>query len=192
MKGGIYQIINKVTGKFYVGRSTNVYDRMKRHKRALKRDTHRRKNGKRTPLQRAWNKYGEDAFIFQPIDFFETEEEQKLAEKEVIDTFWESGLLYNKSPSTGGGGATKGKKLGPRSEETKRKISKSLEGRSATEEHKQNISKGLQGRTFSDEHRQNVSKSLRERPIVICPHCGREGRLNMTRYHFDNCKHREI
>ena len=188
MNGGIYQIINKVTGKFYVGRSMNVYSRMKGHKRRLKRDAHRDKNGIRTHLQNAWNKYGEGAFIFQPIDFFETKEEQILAEQEVIDTFWESGLLYNKSNSANSG-------TGPCSEETKRKISKKLKGRTLPEEQKQKIRKSNIGKNKGKKHTKEARRKISEfqngksKRRHICPHCGFEGGGGaMKRWHFDNCK----
>jgi len=38
----------------------------------------------------------------------------------------------------------------------------------------------------------NVSIALKgkKRPLVKCPHCGKEGGSNMKRYHFNNCKHK--
>jgi hypothetical protein len=30
-------------------------------------------------------------------------------------------------------------------------------------------------------------------PILICPHCGKEGRGGaMTQWHFDNCKEKDL
>jgi hypothetical protein len=29
-------------------------------------------------------------------------------------------------------------------------------------------------------------------PLVTCPHCGLEGRSNMQRWHFDNCKKKKL
>ena len=38
---------------------------------------------------------------------------------------------------------------------------------------------------------QKLAQSARSK-IVTCPYCNKEGaKFNMTRYHFDNCKHRE-
>jgi group I intron endonuclease len=60
---GIYKIINKVNGKYYVGSSQNVYGncfgRWEEHLRDLKNNIH--SNGH---LQKSWNKYGKDNFEF--------------------------------------------------------------------------------------------------------------------------------
>jgi hypothetical protein len=38
---------------------------------------------------------------------------------------------------------------------------------------------------------QNLAQIARSKKVT-CPHCNKEGaKFNMTRYHFDNCKHRE-
>jgi len=45
------------------------------------------------------------------------------------------------------------------------------------------------GRTL--EERAKISQGIKEkwsRPILTCPHCGKEGKVGMTRWHFDNCK----
>ena len=47
------------------------------------------------------------------------------------------------------------------------------------------------GKQRSDEERQKISKTIKEtwsRPLQTCPHCGKQGYQNMTRWHFDNCK----
>jgi len=50
----------------------------------------------------------------------------------------------------------KGKKTGPRSEETKRKISKSHKGKILSEEHKKSISESHKGKSLSKEHINNL------------------------------------
>ena len=55
---GIYKIINKVNGKYYVGRAKNVFkNRLIHHKSRLNKYTH-----DNDYLQRSWNKYGESNF----------------------------------------------------------------------------------------------------------------------------------
>ena len=58
---GIYKIVNKINGKYYVGKSININfecrSRWSDHKRKLVRNKH--KNSK---LQNAWNKYDEENF----------------------------------------------------------------------------------------------------------------------------------
>jgi len=64
---GIYKIINKVNGKYYVGSSNNIYGipngRWYQHKMHLKYKVHYNKH-----LQSAWNKYGESNFDFVIIE----------------------------------------------------------------------------------------------------------------------------
>ena len=172
MNGGVYQIINKITGKFYVGRSKNdLEQRWKDHWSLLKRGLHHS-----VYLQNAWNKYGEDAFIFQPIDLLlETEEEQKSAEQEVLDTFWDFDLLYNMSKSANGGSGSK-------SEETRKRMSKSKMGQVPW-------NKGI---PHPEERRQQLSEVLNNKPKKTCPHCGKDFNfLNYGRWHGDNCKHKK-
>jgi group I intron endonuclease len=60
---GIYKIQNKISGDFYIGSSTRIQDRWKDHKRDLRNDEHFNEH-----LQNAWNKYGEENFIFSIIE----------------------------------------------------------------------------------------------------------------------------
>ena len=59
MTCGIYKITNKQNDKFYIGSSTNIEMRWYAHKSYLRRNVHANQH-----LQNAWNKYGEDNFIF--------------------------------------------------------------------------------------------------------------------------------
>ena len=63
MKGAIYQIVNIVTGKAYIGSSVSIKMRWKRHKRSLELNQHHS-----VLLQRSWNKYGKENFRFQIIE----------------------------------------------------------------------------------------------------------------------------
>lgn len=47
------------------------------------------------------------------------------------------------------------------------------------------------GNSISDETKKRISDGLKSKPILTCPHCGKEGRNNMKRYHFDNCKFKQ-
>lgn len=44
------------------------------------------------------------------------------------------------------------------------------------------------GTTMTDETKRKISEAHKKKPILTCPHCGKQGRANMNRYHFDNCK----
>ena len=64
MKAYIYFIINKITGERYVGQTTNFVRRKNEHLSQLKDKTHVNKK-----LQNAWNKYGENNFIVEKIQY---------------------------------------------------------------------------------------------------------------------------
>lgn len=59
---GIYEIVNTVNGKRYIGSSVNLRKRRGEHWRDLRLGKHHS-----SKLQRAWNKYGEASFKFLPI-----------------------------------------------------------------------------------------------------------------------------
>lgn len=64
---GIYLITRKTEEKedrFYVGSSINIKRRMNAHKGLLRRNKH-----KNTHLQHAWNLYGEEAFVFEVLEY---------------------------------------------------------------------------------------------------------------------------
>ena len=60
---GIYSITNLTNGKLYIGSSNNIYRRWREHKKLLNKNVHHS-----YLLQNAWNKYGENNFIFEIIE----------------------------------------------------------------------------------------------------------------------------
>ena len=60
---GIYKIVNKINGKYYVGKSSRIAERKCEHWCDLKHNRHFNIH-----LQHAWNKYGTDAFEFIVIE----------------------------------------------------------------------------------------------------------------------------
>jgi group I intron endonuclease len=88
---GIYRIRNTINGRVYVGSAVNLADRWRLHRRQLDRGTHHC-----PPLQRAWVKYGEIAFIFEFIEAVERNKEAlDLREQVYLDEVFASGLAYN-------------------------------------------------------------------------------------------------
>ena len=71
---GIYKIINKTNGKYYIGSSVNIKKRWFNHKHELNKNNHGNDY-----LQNAWNKYGKDAFDFMIVESIPAE---KLIEVE--------------------------------------------------------------------------------------------------------------
>jgi group I intron endonuclease len=73
-KIGIYQIVNKINQKKYIGSSIRLLGRKKRHFSELNCNIHHSQ-----ALQRAYNKYGKDNFNFFILEYCEDE---KLLERE--------------------------------------------------------------------------------------------------------------
>jgi group I intron endonuclease len=65
---GIYSIINTNNFKYYIGYSNKINKRFNEHKYALRHNIHANDH-----LQKSWNKYGEDAFIFTILEECEIE-----------------------------------------------------------------------------------------------------------------------
>ena len=87
---GIYQIRNEVNGKKYVGKSINMFNRYKQHKRRLDNNTHFNKH-----LQDSYNKHGRDNFIFEVIRYGHQTYSLEMEEQMFLDTYVNWGYDYN-------------------------------------------------------------------------------------------------
>jgi group I intron endonuclease len=67
-KSGIYIITCLINNKHYIGKSINCQKRIRNHKKSLIKGNHHTFH-----LQRAWNKYGEQNFIFEILEEYPTE-----------------------------------------------------------------------------------------------------------------------
>lgn len=162
--GGIYQILNLITDKFYIGSAINFYKRWNLHRHKLNKNTHDNKH-----LQAAWNKYGEQNFSFSILEICD---KQSLVVKEQAWLNWtnccDRNIGYNLAP-------TANSQLGvKRSQETKDKLSAYRTGIKVifTDEHKRNLSKASKGKPKSEEHKAKVKETilLRCRDIEKWPH----------------------
>ena len=93
----IYQIINQITNEKYVGQTTNFSRRKQNHLSALKNNNH--PNPK---LQNAWNKYGEQNFIWK-VDKFDLTK-QELDELEIKTIKQENSFTNGYNLTEGGTG----------------------------------------------------------------------------------------
>lgn len=93
---GIYKILNKITGKYYIGGAKNVAKRFKKHLKDLRNEQHHC-----IYLQRAWNFYGEDSFEFIFVEKFLDDKALKLREQFYLDNY--RNQLYNTSYCSDGG-----------------------------------------------------------------------------------------
>lgn len=71
----IYKIRNIVNQKFYVGSTINTKERFRTHRNRLRKGKHHAKH-----LQAAWNKYGEECFIFEIVEEISCVEKLRPAE----------------------------------------------------------------------------------------------------------------
>ena len=92
IKGGIYKITNKINHKFYIGSAINIKNRWNLHISALRGNRHCN-----THLQRAWNEYGEDNFLFEIIEIVENKEDLIKREQFYLDSLLHAQAFINKS-----------------------------------------------------------------------------------------------
>jgi len=123
MKSGIYKILNKANGKFYIGSSYDILKRCKVHVYQLETSQH-----PNIYLQNNWDKYGSENFEFIVIEYCGEEdlisrEQYWLDETKCYEP--EIGFNFLKVA-----GSTLGSK---RSEETKIKMSTWQRGRKMSE-----------------------------------------------------------
>lgn len=78
--GGVYKITCQVTGKLYVGSTVDFAIRWRAHTGALRRASH-----KNNYLQRAWDKYGADSFVFEILEQVKYREDLAKREQYWID-----------------------------------------------------------------------------------------------------------
>ena len=138
IKSGIYKIINKNNGRYYIGSSINIKNRWNEHKRTLKQNKH-----DNNFLQKSWNKHGEESFLFEVIEY--VLDLNKLLEREQ---FYLDLITYDKKMSYNLC-KTAGNMLGfKHSDETKNKMSKSRIG-----------NKNSLGNKHTDETKNKMSNS---------------------------------
>ncbi len=100
----IYQIRHIASGKVYVGSAVDPRGRRHTHVSALRRGVHHSQY-----LQHAWNKYGEDAFVFEVIEPVLFVEDLITREQYWIDALraGDRKCGYNVSPTAGSALGTK-------------------------------------------------------------------------------------
>lgn len=162
---GIYKILCVPTGKVYVGSAVDLAARWRMHRHELRHGKHSSRH-----LQRAWNKYGEDAFRLEIIEFvlspFLLEREQYWLDKlrsydhargfniakvagSCFGVKWSAESIQKRLNTM------KGRSRPPMSEEQKRKISEIRRGKDLA---------GNTGRKHSAEVREHMSAAKRGRP----------------------------
>jgi group I intron endonuclease len=171
---GIYMIINKVNGKFYIGSTNNLRKRKREHFWALSRGNH-----VNDYLQKAYNKFGEKNFEFKVLEYVNNEDDLLEREQYYLDLLkpYIRIIGYNLCKEARGGGLIGEKNPNyqkPMSAEQKQKISKALKGHSVSDITREKISvarKGkycgknhpMYGRSVSIERRMYQSRIMKQR-----------------------------
>lgn len=158
---GIYCIECIETGTKYIGQTNeNFYRRWIFHKWNLKNNHHSNQY-----LQNAWNKYGDENFIFYPIESFELNKKYTIT-KEELDELEEKYINIFDTFANGFNLTTGGEQCrrNPLSKEVKKKIGEknriNMLGKKQSEQTKKLMSESHKGYIKSKEHRENLSKAL--------------------------------
>lgn len=174
--GGIYQILNLVNGHRYIGQTLDFEGRKKAHFRALRKGKHHN-----LYLQRAFKKYGEEAFEFIVLKRLRGYKVREA--RDMLLTAWEQFYFdafhpeYNvnsvagRSPGSSLRGRTYEEIHGPeRAAELKRGLGKTWKGKTWEElygpEHavelKQQLSEIRKGKTYEEIHGSERATKMRQ------------------------------
>lgn len=117
-KPGIYKITNTINNKLYIGCASNIRTRVNGHLYDLRKGIH-----SNTYLQKAWNKYGKENFIFEMI------EKCDITDLHAKEHYWvnefnclDRSIGYNLKPTDPNGCSI-------HSEETKEKLRQANKGK---------------------------------------------------------------
>ena len=88
----VYKIRNIISGTYYIGSSSNLYERWRTHRVKLRAGTHPNKR-----LQSSWDKHKEEAFKFECLATFESIKDMETAEEDLLETAIEDPLCCNLS-----------------------------------------------------------------------------------------------
>ena len=95
---GVYKISNTLSGRYYIGYSTNIERRFCVHRSKLRKNCH-----DNIFLQRAYNLDGEDNYRYDIIHICDTEEEAKETELKYLTDLSIREKLYNLNYNNSGG-----------------------------------------------------------------------------------------
>jgi group I intron endonuclease len=179
----IYEIVNTITNKSYVGQT----------KKSLKQrlSYHRNEKSKKTPFYDGIKKYGWNNFTAIII------EECEIDDLDSREIYWitEKNTLYPNGYNLATGG-----KCGIHNQHTKDKISRQRTGMKFSDSHRENIRKARLGTTIPEEQRKKMSEShkgfrhkeeTKEKLKYLQPHRREVGRFDINGHliqKFDSVK----
>lgn len=162
---GIYEIVNLVNGKRYVGSAVNLARRKADHIRRLRKQDHHSR-----ALQSAWIKYGEEAFQFRTIVVCDRES-LILEEQKAIDCKSEYnmtraagsclGRVLSDETKTKIADRRRGTKCPPRSEAHRQKLSEAQKGKMKSEAHMAALQNARRGYVLTDQDKLARAEGMR-------------------------------
>lgn len=151
MKSGIYQILNTVNGKRYIGSAVNIASRWRQHQCELRKGRHN------PHLQNAWRKYGPAAFVYEVIELVADKANLLEREQHFIDV---EKPEYNCA-------RVAGSNFGVRwSDETKVKMGVASRRVWQDQAHRERMSEAHKGYVFTPEHKANISAANMGRELT--------------------------
>ena len=185
MSKGIYCIRNIVNNKMYIGSTNNFDNRKYRHFHQLENGIHHS-----ILLQRAYDKYGKDSFVFEILKICDNDEDLLKIEQEFLNklkpfspngynvsTIASNCVLYGENNGMFGKKGENNPNFGRKnSEETLKKMSNSQKGVHKSEESKQKLSKTMKeqykngrtpptlGKKLSNETKEKIRKK-KSKPV---------------------------
>jgi len=154
---GVYRIRNKINDKRYIGSAQDFDERWDTHRKELRKGNHYNKY-----LQRAWNRHGEENFVFEVEEEAKGDNGTLLTREQVyLDEGFALGILYNIARKAGGGNL--GEEALEKMRQTKQDYFKLHPGHNKGKKYSQKacnkMSAGRLGMTFTQEHKDNIRKS---------------------------------
>ena len=157
--GYVYAIENAVNGRRYIGSTTNYKSRWHTHKSTLRRGKHHS-----FILQKAWDKYGEDAFTFKLLLI--CPKDMRIEYEERLMPLQDYNVMRTAHEVLVRGGWK-------HSEEFKAKISALHKGKPLTSEHRKKLSASRTGYKYE----QAFKDKARNRQLGVSPSVITRGRL---------------
>ena len=156
---GVYKISNTLSGRYYIGYSTDIDRRFGVHRSKLRKNCH-----DNIFLQRAYNLDGEDKYKYDIIHICDTAEEAKEIELKYLTDLTIRGKLYNLNYNNSGGDLISHH---PEKEKIRNQISSSLlkvMSKLTSNEKKEKFGRsgernGMYGKTHTEEVRFLISEA---------------------------------
>lgn len=142
---GIYQIRNLINSKVYIGSTKDIKYRWSEHRSNMRRNKHNNPH-----LQSAFNKYGEENFVFEIL---------LICEPFELDRYEDEVEKYNRPNCYNIREITKSNLGFHQSEDTKKKIGNSVRGRVHSKDSIERMREVHRGKQYSKESKKKMSET---------------------------------